>query len=129
MRSRLCNGPVLHFLSDLKVCTVLGMDITVGVEDLRKELGKRVEAAHHGGEVTVITKGNGKEPYAVIVPYDWYREAEGRRTSMIAAPGAGAGAEPRLDAARHSTLRHVPGDGQNAALPGETARNSTTQHD
>lgn len=83
VRSRPRNSRVLHFPPVLEVCTVQGMDITVGVEDLRKELGKRVEAAHHGGEVTIVTKGNGREPYAALVSYEWYREAEARRRAML----------------------------------------------
>lgn len=57
------------------------MDEQRGVEELRAELGDRVDAAHHAGEVTVITK-HGK-PRAVIVPYEWYREAETRRQDML----------------------------------------------
>lgn len=59
------------------------MDSTIGVEDLRKELGKRVDAAYHGGDITIVTKGNSREPHAVLVPYEWYRAAEGRRQAMV----------------------------------------------
>jgi prevent-host-death family protein len=67
------------------------MDTRQGVEEFRKDLGKRVDEAHFTGAVTVVTK-NG-EPRAVLVPYDWYREAEGRRRSMILPPGAPVGAD------------------------------------
>lgn len=77
------------------------MDNQVGVEDLRGELGKRVDVAHFQGEVTVVTK-NG-EPRAVLVPYDWYREAEARRQSMTVPPGAEAGADLNV-----STLPETP---------------------
>lgn len=35
------------------------------------------------GEWTVLTKGNRKERRAVIVSYEWYREAEARRLAML----------------------------------------------
>lgn len=57
------------------------MDERKGVEDLRGELGKRVDAAFFAGEVTVVTK-NG-EPRAVLVPYEWYRAAEAQRQAMV----------------------------------------------
>lgn len=40
------------------------------VREVRDQLGKRVDAAHYGGEATVITT-NG-ERRAVLVPYAWY---------------------------------------------------------
>ncbi len=40
------------------------------VREVRDQLGKRVDAAHYGGETTVITT-NG-ERRAVLVPYAWY---------------------------------------------------------
>ena len=42
----------------------------MGLAELREQIGRRVEAAHFRGEVTVIEK-NG-EPRAVLVPYDWW---------------------------------------------------------
>lgn len=53
------------------------MDERRGVEDLRGDLGKRVDAAFYAGEVTVVTK-NG-EPRAALVPYEWYQASEARR--------------------------------------------------
>lgn len=44
------------------------------VREVRDQLGKRVDAAHYGGEVTVVTT-NG-ERRAVIVPYAWYLAVE-----------------------------------------------------
>lgn len=40
------------------------------VRQVRDQLGKRVDAAHYGGEATIITT-NG-EPRAVIVPHSWW---------------------------------------------------------
>jgi prevent-host-death family protein len=57
------------------------MDERKGVEDLRGELGKRVDAAFYAGDVTVVTK-NG-EPRAVLVPYEWYRLAEAQHQATV----------------------------------------------
>lgn len=48
----------------------------IGVRELREQLGKRVDGAHFRGEHTVIEKTG--EPRAVLVPYDWWRQQEGR---------------------------------------------------
>lgn len=48
----------------------------VPIVEAREHIGRLVDAAHFSGDATVITK-NG-EPRAVLVPYDWYQEAEGR---------------------------------------------------
>lgn len=62
------------------------------VSEAREEFGRLVDAAHFQDDWTVLTK-NG-EPRAVIVSYEWYREAESRRTALVAgAAGAEAGAE------------------------------------
>jgi len=47
----------------------------MGIRDLRDELGDRVNAAHYSGEPTIITR-NG-EPWAVLVPYQWWDEHSG----------------------------------------------------
>lgn len=44
------------------------------VREVRDHLGKRVDAAHYGGEATVVTT-NG-EPRAVLVPYSWWDALE-----------------------------------------------------
>jgi prevent-host-death family protein len=49
------------------------------VREVRDQLGKRVDAAHYGGEATVITT-NG-ERRAVLVPYEWYIAVEDARES------------------------------------------------
>ena len=51
------------------------MDVrTMGIRDLRNELGRRIDAAHYLAEGTVVT-ANG-EPRAVLVPYDWWAKQE-----------------------------------------------------
>lgn len=40
------------------------------VREVRDQLGKRVDAAHYGGEFTIIS--NIEEPRAVLVPYAWF---------------------------------------------------------
>lgn len=45
---------------------------TMGLRELRDNLGRRIDAAHFKSEPTVIEK-NG-EPRAVIVPYAWLEE-------------------------------------------------------
>lgn len=77
------------------------MDESKGVEDLRGELGKRIDAAFFAGEVTIVTK-NG-EPRAVLVPYDWYRETESRRRQILGQSGAAAGAD--LDPSTSDAIR------------------------
>lgn len=51
------------------------------VSEAREEFGRLVDAAHFQDDWTVLTK-NG-EPRAVIVSYEWYREAESRRQGML----------------------------------------------
>lgn len=51
------------------------------VSEAREEFGRLVDIAHFQDEWTIITK-NG-EPRAVIVNYEWYREAETRRRAMV----------------------------------------------
>jgi hypothetical protein len=59
------------------------MDMTMGVEELRSQLGKRVEAAQIADDITIVTKGNRQEPHAVLVPYEWYRQTEARRRALL----------------------------------------------
>lgn len=44
----------------------------MAVTELRPVLGDRVNAAHHAGEITVITK-NGR-PQAVLLSYEQYQQ-------------------------------------------------------
>ena len=59
------------------------MDEKLSIEDLRGQLGSRVDAAFYAGEVTVVTRGHKAEPRAVLVSYEWFREAESRREQML----------------------------------------------
>jgi hypothetical protein len=43
----------------------------MGIVDFRQEVGRRVDAAHYGREMTVVTKGNNEEPRALLIPYAW----------------------------------------------------------
>jgi prevent-host-death family protein len=43
---------------------------TVGLREARACLGKLIDAAHYGGQPTILT--NHDEPRAVIVPYAWW---------------------------------------------------------
>lgn len=45
---------------------------SMGIRDLRAELGHRIDAAYFHNEPTIVTK-NG-EPRAVLVPYAWYEQ-------------------------------------------------------
>lgn len=42
------------------------------VRELRDALGRRVDAAHYGGETTIVTSSG--ERRAVLVPYAWFAE-------------------------------------------------------
>jgi prevent-host-death family protein len=44
----------------------------ISTNDLRTQLGRRIDEAHYRGEHLVIEK-NG-EPRAVLVPYEWWAE-------------------------------------------------------
>lgn len=44
----------------------------MGVRELRNDLGRRIDAAHFLGEVTLISK-NG-EVRAALVPVEWLRQ-------------------------------------------------------
>lgn len=56
-------------------------DEMLSIVEVRNKIGPVVDNAHFRSECTVITK-NG-EPRAVVVPYEWYREAEARRREML----------------------------------------------
>jgi prevent-host-death family protein len=43
----------------------------ISIDQLRRVLGDRVDAAYHREEATVVTR-NGK-PRAVLVSYEWFR--------------------------------------------------------
>ncbi|NMO56479.1 type II toxin-antitoxin system Phd/YefM family antitoxin [Actinoplanes sp. TBRC 11911] len=45
---------------------------TIGAREARPELGKLIDAAHYGGQHTVITKAG--QPRAVLVPYEWWSQ-------------------------------------------------------
>jgi prevent-host-death family protein len=45
---------------------------TISTNDLRTQLGRRIDEAHFRGQHLVIEK-NG-EPRAVLVPYEWWTE-------------------------------------------------------
>ena len=45
---------------------------TVGAREARADLGKLIDAAHYGGQHTILTKS--EQPRAVLVPYQWWRE-------------------------------------------------------
>lgn len=48
----------------------------MGIRDFRRDVTKRVEAAHFQEQPTIITKND--EPRAVLVSYVWYlRHSEG----------------------------------------------------
>lgn len=57
---------------------LVGMDDTpaVGAREARAELGKLIDAAHYGGQHTILTKSD--QPRAVLVPYEWWREQQNR---------------------------------------------------
>lgn len=44
----------------------------MGIVDFRRDVGKRVDAAHFLKEPTIITKGLREEPRAVLIPYEWW---------------------------------------------------------
>jgi prevent-host-death family protein len=44
----------------------------IATNDLRNQLGRRIDEAHYGGKHLVVEK-NG-EPRAVLVPYDWWQQ-------------------------------------------------------
>ncbi|OUC97911.1 hypothetical protein CA984_09185 [Streptosporangium minutum] len=52
--------------------------------DLRNQLGRRIDEAHYRGEHLVIEK-NG-EPRAVLVPYAWWVEQQNEAGQSTLAP-------------------------------------------
>lgn len=48
--------------------------ITMGIMELRRSLGQRIDAAHFLGEPTIIKNEKKNEPRAAIVPYAWLVE-------------------------------------------------------
>lgn len=47
---------------------------TMGIMELRRALGQRIDAAHFHGEPTIIKNEKKNEPRAAIVPYSWLVE-------------------------------------------------------
>lgn len=43
----------------------------MGIVDFRADVGRRVDAAHFGHEMTVVTKGSNEEPRALLIPHAW----------------------------------------------------------
>lgn len=52
---------------------------TMGIMQLRKSLGQRIDAAFFHGEPTVIKNEKKNEPRAALIPYDWLVELYERR--------------------------------------------------
>ncbi len=61
---------------------------TYGAEEARSQLPQLLDRAHRGSS-SVITK-HGK-PYAALVPIEVFRAQAGRRLSLLALKGSGAG--------------------------------------
>ncbi|MEV2239483.1 hypothetical protein [Micromonospora sp. NPDC049891] len=51
----------------------------MGIMQLRKALGQRIDAAFFHGEPTVIKNEKKDEPRAALIPYDWLVELYERR--------------------------------------------------
>ncbi|MGW4422603.1 hypothetical protein [Streptosporangium sp. NPDC004631] len=49
----------------------------IGTNELRNQLGRRIDNAHFRGHHLVVEKSG--EPRAVLVPYDWWVERQGTR--------------------------------------------------
>lgn len=49
------------------------------IREVRDQIGKRVDAAHYGGEATVITSSG--ERRAVLVPYGWFEQFVNQHTA------------------------------------------------
>lgn len=61
----------------------------MGIIELRKTLGQRIEAAFFHGEVTYIEHEKRKEVRAVLVPPSWVDELEELRAFKKRAEGSG----------------------------------------
>jgi len=48
----------------------------LATNELRDQLGRRIDQAHYQGEHTIVRK-NG-EPRAVLVPYKWWEEQQNK---------------------------------------------------
>ena len=48
--------------------------VTMGIMELRRSLGQRIDAAHFHGEPTIIKNEKKNEARAAIVPYAWLVE-------------------------------------------------------
>ncbi|MDP9841419.1 hypothetical protein [Streptosporangium lutulentum] len=46
----------------------------MSVRELRDHLGRRIDAAHHNGEHTIVEKYG--ETHAVLVPYTWWEQQQ-----------------------------------------------------
>ncbi|WP_328344859.1 hypothetical protein [Micromonospora sp. NBC_00421] len=55
-----------------------GVEI-MGIMQLRKALGQRIDAAFFHGEPTIIKNEKKDEPRAALVPYGWLMELYERR--------------------------------------------------
>lgn len=81
-------------------------EASVSLREVRDTLGRRVDAAHFLGEVTVITKN--REPRAVLVPYAWYIQRKRQRSAEPQNPESGPTAGPEDDQNQHRASRLGP---------------------
>jgi hypothetical protein len=57
----------------------------MGIADLRRDLGERIDAAYFHGEPTVIRHAKKDEPRAALVPYAWLQELYALRAERSSA--------------------------------------------
>jgi hypothetical protein len=58
---------------------------TMGIAELRRDLGRRIDAAYFHKEPTIIRNEKRGEPQAALVPYEWLVELYERRANETGA--------------------------------------------
>jgi len=56
---------------------------TMGIIDLRRNLGRRIDAAFFHKEPTIIKNEKKNEPRAALIPYEWLEELYERRAKDV----------------------------------------------
>lgn len=62
---------------------------TMGIIELRKNLGRRIDAAFFHKEPTVIKNEKKNEPRAALIPHEWLEELYELRARFAAGESAG----------------------------------------
>lgn len=76
-----CGYPLKYMMYNTYASYLMDMEgiKQMGISDLRRDLGERIDAAYFHGEPTIINHAKKAEPRAALVPFAWLEELYARR--------------------------------------------------